>query len=1010
VLCVSLLVALLLIPTVTSNAQNSKEDPSEIAAIKKLADALVNAGSDKDQAALLEAQPHLIKSGLFTELLLLGDSFTDRADYNKAFAIFSLARRVAEQIHNDKSLGEALNSIGMVYSRQGQHAKSLEAREQALAIFEKLGDKQAISDVLNSIGISYRRQSKYDLAIQYYEKSLALREQIRDLEGMASTLTSMGVAYDGRGDYSQALAHHHRALQLRDSIGDKSVLGSILNNLGTVYSYLGDRVKAIEYYNQALKLAEAGKSTLSQAIYLGNIGTAYNNLGDYRRALEYHHRRLALTAASDDKEGLGTAYNNIGLVYRHQGDYQLALDYYGRSLKLREQIGDRDGIASTLSNIGRTYHLLGDYDRALENGEKALAIREEIKSKNGIGRSLAGIALAYAARKDFDRALTNLDRAVEIHRAGGDRPGVTEALVFRARVSHQRGNDKEALEAAAEAGKLAEEIGDQERLWQARSLAGQSRVVLGDISGAKNDFEAAIRTIETLRGRVSGNEREQQLFFENKVVPYQEMVKLLVGANKPIEALGFAERAKARVLIDVLSGGRTDISKSMTAVELEQEQKLNAELTSLNGQISVEGRKPTPDQTRLIGLRNRLERARFDLDSFRASLYAVHPELKAFRSEGEKLTPELLSQLLPDSQTALLEYADAGEQVYLFTAVRGANPAMPVEIRTFVLPLKPTEIAKRADRFRQAIAARDPIDKEARELYDLLLKPARAVLSEKTSLVIVPGSTFWTLPFQALQSAPNRFVLQDAAIAYAPSLTALAGMKNRIAAPRGVMDSTLLAFGNPAAGEPAAPNDNRALGSLVEAEREVKEISKLYGAARSRMSIGAEATEERAKNEAGKFRILHFATHGVLDDSSPMYSHVVLASPSKESKEDGLMEAWEMMNLDLHADVVVLSACETARGRFGAGEGVIGMSWALFVAGTPTTVASQWKVPSRSTADIMIDFHRNLLGTNHPRKVGMTKARALQQASLNQLRHGPFRHPFYWAGFVLIGDGASVIP
>jgi CHAT domain-containing protein len=429
----------------------------------------------------------------------------------------------------------------------------------------------------------------------------------------------------------------------------------------------------------------------------------------------------------------------------------------------------------------------------------------------------------------------------------------------------------------------------------------------------------------------------------------------------------------------------------------------------LNAQIGVEGRRRAPDQTRLAVLRSRLERARFDLDVFRANLYAIHPELKVFRSEVEKLTPELLSQLLPDSQTALLEYVNAGEHEYLFTAVRGVNPALPVEIRTFALPLKPTEIAQRADRFRQAIAARDPIDKEARELYDLLLKPARAVLSGKTSLVIVPGSALWSLPFQALQSAPDRFVLQDAAISYAPSLTALAGMKRRTAAPGGVTNSTLLAFGNPVVAEPAAPNGNRALGSLVEAEREVQEISKLYGTARSRMSIGSQATEERAKNDAGKFRILHFATHGVLDDSSPMYSHVVLASPSKESKEDGLMEAWEMMNLDLHADVVVLSACETARGRFGAGEGVIGMSWALFVAGTPTTVASQWKVPSRSTADIMIDFHRNLLGANQPRRMGMSKARALQQSSLNQLRHGPFRHPFYWAGFVLIGDGASVI-
>ncbi len=132
----------------------------------------------------------------------------------------------------------------------------------------------------------------------------------------------------------------------------------------------------------------------------------------------------------------------------------------------------------------------------------------------------------------------------------------------------------------------------------------------------------------------------------------------------------------------------------------------------------------------------------------------------------------------------------------------------------------------------------------------------------------------------------------------------------------------------------------------------------MYGAARSKVYIGAEAREDRVKAEAGQARILHFATHGTLNNASPMYSHLVLAQGDND--EDGLLEAWELMQLDLKADLAVLSACETARGRFGAGEGMIGLTWALFVAGVPATVVSQWKVESASTRDLMLGFHRQL--------------------------------------------------
>jgi CHAT domain-containing protein len=181
----------------------------------------------------------------------------------------------------------------------------------------------------------------------------------------------------------------------------------------------------------------------------------------------------------------------------------------------------------------------------------------------------------------------------------------------------------------------------------------------------------------------------------------------------------------------------------------------------------------------------------------------------------------------------------------------------------------------------------------------------------------------------------------------------------------------------------------------------VQELSEIFGQQSSFVQVGSAASEASAKAEIGKFRVLHFATHGVLDSRNPLYSYIVLG-PSSDGKEDGLLEAWELMGIDLKAELAVLSACDSARGRVGDGEGMIGMTWALFVAGVPTTLASQWQVPSESTTRLMLSFHKNILGGGQYK----SKAEAWRQAALEMINDPRYRmKPYYWAGFVVVGDG-----
>jgi CHAT domain-containing protein len=447
----------------------------------------------------------------------------------------------------------------------------------------------------------------------------------------------------------------------------------------------------------------------------------------------------------------------------------------------------------------------------------------------------------------------------------------------------------------------------------------------------------------------------------------------------------------------------------MTNPEMEQERRLTNQLVSLNTQIYREKQSRQADQNQLNQLESQLQKARLDFEAFQINLYASHPELKPQRGETPVINSEGIAALAPDAKSALLEYVVTDDHTYLFTITKATGKGES-EVRSYTLPIKRAEMAKRIESFRRQLAGRDlSFRSEARQLYQLLLKPAEAQLRDKTNLIIGPDDKLWDLPFQALLTGANRYLIEGAAIAYTPSLTALREMtkrrKNRGA---NSAPATLLAMGNPMLGKETIERAtltlrDEKLDPLPEAEQEVKALSKLYGRSRSKIYIGASASENRAKSESGQARILHFATHGIINNASPMYSHLVLARG--DTNEDGLLEAWELMRLDLNADLAVLSACETARGRASAGEGMIGLSWAMFVAGAPATVVSQWKVESASTRDLMLSFHRQMRASPVATKSKSTKAEALRQAALRLMKNPQTSHPFYWAGFVLVGDG-----
>ena len=812
-------------------------------------------------------------------------------------------------------------------------------------------------------------QSNYKQALSMAELAKVIAEQIGDTEGTAQALNDMGAVQDSQGNYGLAIEYFQRSLALRKTLGNKVTMAISLANLGSVYGSRGNHRLASEYYQKALVEFELAGYNVGLGAVLNSIGNTYFFQGSYDLASANYEKALTYFQAAGHKAGEGIALNNMGNVRQRQGDYDSALDYYQKSLKVKEALGNKAGIGASLNNIGKNYRLRGKYDLSFEYFQNSLTQFEAIGDARGEALTLGEIGLLYYSKGDYPKALEFAERSAVV----------------------------------------AAKMDLREVLWEARTTSGRAYRLLNQPEQARRSFEEAIATVESWRTQVAGGEQEQQRFLEGKVSPYQLMVELLVEQNRAGEALAFAERSKGRVLLDVLRSSRVNITKAMTAQEQEQEGRFKNELIALNTQVTRESANPKPDQARLADLRERLQKARLDFEAFQTSLYVAHPELKARRGEAKPIGPEEAHELIPDAKIALLEFVVADEKTYLFTLTKSQR-SQAADLKVYVLAIKQKELSERVAQFRQQLARRDlEFKQSAIGLYDVLLRPALEQLRNKTTLVIVPDSALWDLPFQALQPATDRYLIEDYAISYAPSLTVLREMSTfrKRKAEDNATSKTLLAMGNPALATQTVDSlklvhRDEKLGPLPQAELEVKILSKLYGATHSKVYTGAEASEKRIKVEAGNFGVVHLATHGILNDATPMYSQIVLAQ-SDGASEDGLLEAWEIMKLNLNADLVVLSACESGRGRVGAGEGVIGLTWALFVAGSPTSVVSQWKVESTSTSQLMVEFHRNL---QSERQKSRSKAEALQKAALKMLGTKSFRHPFYWAGFILVGDGS----
>jgi CHAT domain-containing protein/tetratricopeptide (TPR) repeat protein len=777
------------------------------------------------------------------------------------------------------------------------------------------------------------------------------------------------------GRYLEAETHYRDALEWARHPGAERRVPIVLGNLAGVYVAQARYGEALQMLDQVDEIDRRNGVT-NDVPPVQNRAIIYGLQGDLARSLEQFLKALQMYEKLGDQKKIALAHYNIGVLQIKQANYDGAAKELETALALAEKNGDRNRASQALSDLGRVRDLQGRPREALDFMTRAAAIAREIGYKSAYGETLVNLADFHQAHNEFLQARSIYEDALKIFEELHDGNDLGLTLRGLGLVALREGRNADAVRYATRAVETAHNIGDMQGDWQAEALAGMAARASGDAAGARANFVKAIDLIELQRGMVAGGEVEKQRFFEEAAYPYQQLA-VLASSDGGFPALQAAERARARVLLDMLEGGPDHLERFFTADERSEENRFRASISGLNARIS------SSSPATLEALVKERDQVWHSYQTFLEGIYVRNPDLRNWRGAASPLSESDVAALVSEPAMAVIEYLCARDETLVFLITRGADPSRP-HIQVARIPVGLEEMKKRTARLHMLIETRDPgYRAEAQSVYKLLLGPVagRTLLTQKR-IWMIPDGPLWDVPFQALIDNSGHYWIENASISFAPSLTFL----REKSAPARPLSFTrdLVAFGDPARTDaPPVPG----------LRDQVRRISAFYDAPRSEVKMGADAGEESFRQSAPTARVVHVAAHGIMDEGNALHSRILL---SGNGTEDGWIEAWELMRMGIKADLVVLSACESGRGQIAEGEGLVGLTWALFVSGARNTVVSQWRVESESASALMVGLHKRM-------RQGARPSDALRSSVLEVMKNERYRHPMYWAAFVSVG-------
>ena len=906
----------------------------------------------------------------------------------------------------------------------GDYAAAERLLLEAGEIYRSIGDLYSDAVVWGSLGVVAWYAQDWDAVGRYYEKALAARQAIDDriLEGR--TLNGLGSVSYMTGRFADAADYYTRAIELRRRTGDLSGLGTSLTYLGNVQTQLGHLTRARDAYTEALELLDISGTPAQLFEIYNSIAALYEAMGRMERSNEEYRRALEIALAERDPALETAVRGNIALNLDRAARYTDALDQLELVRALLETHPDPLRAMELHRNRGLVYLHMGELDRAREDLVAYLRESREQADPGHESEALIKLGYLFLELGAFDNGLAFADSARALAERQQDPVAYREAHVLAAQLEQQAGRFEESLGHWREALDQDEYDGAEVRILEDRmgianvlAVQGRDTEARGEIlevrgrilstgnedlansmwfgiahtfeksdpDSARHYYEKALEMIEQVRAGVGGAETGGGFLGGSRRYLYEEVARYYaersVGGDPrwSAEAFRTIERAKARGLLDLIEHALAGQSVPAEEAVLDSIYRLDETATDYRAEMG------------------RLERryARLREERMAASAGAL--------SGGIAGLDEVRSAL--PKKTLMFAYALGDSASLLWVIDRdGAD--------LFELPAR-GELQRRAallvDAIRSPGAADAALRRQARDLYDILLLPGLERLEKAGHLVIVPDGCLFEIPFEVLleRDAPADtpwaglpLLVRRYEPLYVPSASVWLAMRE--AKGKDAYGIDLLAVGDPDYSA-LETGDGRPLAPLPETRAEVRGIAAYFEQNRCTTALGAAASESLVKSLiAGKTpRIVHLAAHGLVDPAQPSNSCIALC-PDPERGEDGYLHTLEILSLPVMARLVVLSACESGRGRLGRGEGVVGLTRAFLGAGAQNVISSLWSVPDESTSALMRECYRLMM------KKGQPPQNALNEAKLTLLGDPATAHPFFWAAFVATGSGAKV--